>query len=244
MEGRDGVALTKKQYESNKRFNDKTYEQLGFRSRKDERLDELIAMGAKKTGQTKSMYMKSAIQAQLARDGITIDMLPHDTKYIPPEPEPKQPKRYMIYMITERYINDRMTDNKYIACFPTLKAAEKYAMNKLDKKIYPADWTYTIWGRYIEADKQVDAWNTLKDLIRKEVEEDKRTGLDGSTPNYLDRINEVYPAEYTDDIVAEEGAPSQYYFEELDIDIDELNRELFGNEVETDSTEENGNEQG
>lgn len=219
MEGRESVALTKKQYESNKRFNDKTYEQLGFRSRRDERLDELIALGAEKTQQTKSMYMKNAIQAQLARDGISIDMLPVDAKYTPPEPESQQPKRYMVYMITEQYEynNDPALQNKYIACFPTLKAAEKYAKGKLDKKAYPADWVYTIYGRNVEGNNKTEAWNTLKALIWKEVENDKRTGLNEDTPNYLDRINETYPVDYTDVIKADEGAESQYHFEELDI---------------------------
>lgn len=221
------MGMTEARRKANDKYNQKAYESICFRSRKENRLGELLDLAVEKTGSSKAIYIESAIQSQLARDGITIDMLPADAKYTPPEPEPKQPKRYMIYMITERYINDRMTDNKYIACFPTLKAAEKYARNKLDKKIYPADWTYTIWGRYIEADKQVDAWNTLKDLIKKEVDKDKQTGLDGNTPNYLDRINEVYPAEYSDDIVAEEGAESQYYFEEIDISdlLEEMNNE-------------------
>lgn len=199
-----GVGITKRQYETNKKYNDKTYEQLGFRSRKAERLDELITLGAEKTGQTKSMYMKSAIQSQLTRDGITIDMLPVNSKYVPPTPEPKQPKRYMIYMITERFfLDDPDFPEKYIAIFPTLKAAEKYARNKLERKPYPADWTYTISGRYIEGENQRNAWDKLKVIVKNELETDRLDGIGEDGLSWLDRVNRDYPAEYVDTIKRE-----------------------------------------
>lgn len=200
----NGVGITKKQYETNKKYNDKTYEQLGFRSRREERLDELIALGAEKTEQTKSMYMKNAIQSQLARDGITIDMLPVDSKYTPPAPEPKQPRRYMIYIITERFsLDDDDAPEKYIAMFPTLKAAEKYAKAKFERKPYPADWTYTILGRYIEGDNQRDAWDKLKVIVKKELEADRLNGIGDDGLNWLDRVNRDYPVEYVDTIKRE-----------------------------------------
>lgn len=226
------VGITKRQYETNKKYNDKTYEQLGFRSRKAERLDELIALGAEKTGQTKSMYMKSAIQSQLTRDGITIDMLPVNSKYIPSTPEPKQPKRYMIYIITERFfLDDPDSPEKYVAIFPTLKAAEKYVDNKLDRKAYPADWTYTISGRYIEGGNQRDAWDKLKVIVKKELKTDRLDGIREDGLSWLDRVNRDYPAEYVDTIKREnpDGVDSfDYDFSEIedgenfdDDDVDE-----------------------
>ena len=231
MKGRDDVGITKKQYETNKKYNDKTYEQLGFRSRKDERLDELITLGAEKTGQTKSMYMKGAIQSQLTRDGITIDMLPADSKYTPLAPEPKQPRRYMIYIITERWtIDDEDAPDKYIAIFPTLKAAEKYARNKLERKPYPADWTYTIYGRYMEGENQRDAWDKLKVMVKNELETDRLNGgKDDDGLYWLDRIERDYPADYTGKIECDdENAKSEFddlEFFDFDLIDDEGNDE-------------------
>ena len=227
----NGVGITKKQYETNKKYNDKTYEQLGFRSRKDERLDELIALGAEKTGQTKSMYMKGAIQSQLTRDGITIDMLPVNSKYIPPAPEPKQPRRYMIYIITERFsLDDNDAPEKYIAMFPTLKAAEKYAKAKFERKPYPADWTYTIYGRYMEGDNQRDAWDKLKVIVKNELEIDRENGgKDDDGLYWLDRIERDYPADCTGKIECDDdNAKSEFddlEFFDFDLIDDEENDE-------------------
>ena len=217
MEGRDGVGRNKSS--TVVKYQKEHYNTLSLRFKKEDEVLRLLDYASKTLGITKGDYVRDALIEQFKRDRITIDMLPPDTKYIPPTPEPKGPKKYMIYMITEQYEfdDDPALRNKYIACLQTLKAAEKYVKDKLAKKVYPADWSYTIWGRNVEGSNKTEAWDTLKNLIRKEVDEDKRIGLDDNKPNYLDRINDVYPAEYTDEIKAEEGAQSQYYFEELDM---------------------------
>lgn len=216
------VALTKKKYESNKRFNDKTYDRINCVVRKEERMKEMLELAAQKNAKSVSTYIVEAIQARLQSDGITIDMLPADAKYAPPEPEPKQPKRYMIYMITETYMPvGGIVEDKYIATFPTLKAAEKYARNKFKKKAYPRDWCYQILGRYVEGENQLDACNKLKAKIKEELEIDKSNGIvDGVAEdqlNYLDRLVDFSGQEYIDTILCDDpDAKSQF-----DIDEDE-----------------------
>lgn len=229
MEGRESVGKNKSS--TVVKYQKEHYNSLSLRFKKEDEVLLLLDYASKTLGITKGDYVRGALIEQLKRDGISIDMLPADAKYTPPEPEPKQPKQYMVYMITEQYkYDDPALQNKYIACFPTLKAAEKYAKGKLDKKAYPADWVYTIYGRNVEGNNKTEAWNTLKALIWKEVEEDKRTGLDEDTPNYLDRINDVYPVEYTGEIKDEDGLSSEDFLEE--IDISDLNEMFFGDEDE------------
>lgn len=204
-----GVGITKRQYETNKKYNDKTYEQLGFRSRKAERLDELIALGAEKTGQTKSMYMKSAIQSQLTRDGITIDMLPVNSKYIPPAPEPKQPKRYMIYMVTtwdatpEEYeevlAGNGFVFEEYVSVFQTLAMAKKYIANKYAKKPYPEQWYFTIYGREIEAENKLEAANKYRQMTKDAIAEENR-GLDSEegTEEFTVLLNKYRKPDYVE----------------------------------------------
>ena len=171
-----GMALTKKKYASNKKYNDKTYELLGFRSRKEERLDELIVLGAEKTNQTKSMYMKNAIKSQLVRDGITIDMLPSDSKYVPVT-EAARPKQYLIYMVTEWMIDNPedfqayidktgLFFEEYVTCFQTLKAAKDYIKNKYKRKAHPEQWCYTIYGRSFEAKNKRDAYDLYRQMVQ------------------------------------------------------------------------------
>ena len=195
----------------------KIYDQITMVDRKENRLKELLEVASTKTGLSKNEYMVKSVYTQLTNDGITIDMLPSDGKYVAPQPEPKEPKRYMIYMITECYaIFDEMdlSGEKYIATFPTLNAAEKYARNKFDKKAYPIDWRYTIWGRYIEGNNKLEACNTLKAIIRKELEEDRVNGIGNDEYNYLERINEEYPIDYYDKILYEgDNTKSEFDFQ-------------------------------
>lgn len=224
MKGRDGVALTKSRRKANDKYNQKAYESIAFRSRKEKRLGELLAFASEKEGVSKTVYVEKAILEKLTRDGITIDMLPADSKYTPPAPEPKQPRRYMIYIITERWaIDDDDAPEKYVAIFPTLKAAEKYARNKFERKPYPADWTYTIYGRYMGGDNQRDAWDKLKVLVKKELETDRENGgKDDDGLYWLDRIDKVSPADYTGKIECEdENAKSE--FDDLEFfDFDDI----------------------
>lgn len=189
---------------ADKKYHAKAYEKISFDSRRELRIRELLNFAASKKGLSLAQYLLGIIQSQLTHDGITIDMLPINSKYVPPAPEPKQPKRYMIYMITERFfLDDPDSPEKYIAIFPTLKAAEKYANNKLDRKAYPADWTYTISGRYIEGDNQRDAWDKLKVIVKKELETDRLNGIGEDGLSWLDRVDRDYPVEYVDTIKRE-----------------------------------------
>lgn len=213
------------------------YNTLSIRFKKEDDVLPMLDYASRTLGITKGDYVRDALMNQFKRDGITIDMLPADSKYTPPAPEPKQPRRYMIYIITERWaIDDDDAPDKYIAMFPTLKAAEKYARNKLERKPYPADWTYTISGRYMEGDNQRDAWDKLKGLVKKELETDRENGgKDDNGLYWLDRIERVYPADYTNKIECEDGnAKSE--FDDLELfdfsDIEE--GESFSDEDEGD----------
>lgn len=169
--------MSRKKYESNKKFNDKTYEQLGFRSRKEERLDELIAIGADKKNVSKSSYMIDAIKTQLSHDGITIDMLPQDTRYTP-QLEAKTPKRYLVYMVTEKFLDESdpnspedefefdfiFNPEEYVSVFQTLKAARDYIANKFKRKAHPEQWAYTIYGRSFETKNKRDAYDAYRQM--------------------------------------------------------------------------------
>ena len=197
-----GVGRTEAQKRADKKSAKKIYNMMTVHIRKDSLLKELIDIASKKLNISKNDYMVTAIQQKLHSDGITPDLL--NQHYTPPTPEPKQPKHYMIYMITERFfLDDPDSPEKYIAIFPTLKAAEKYVNGKLDRKAYPADWTYTISGRYMEGDNQRDAWDKLKVIAKKELETDKLDGIGEDGLNWLDRVNRDYPSEYADTIKRE-----------------------------------------
>lgn len=201
------------------------YNTLSLRFKKEDEVLPMLDYASKTLGITKGDYVRDALMNQFERDGISIDMLPADTKYTPSAPEPKQPRRYMIYIITERFILDYDYEpDKYIAMFPTLKAAEKYARDKLDRKPYPADWTYTIYGRYMEGDNQRDAWNKLKVIVRDELEADKANGTEKDGSNWLERVNKNYPADYVDAIKGEgTGEDSIFDFDFSDIEEDDDN---------------------
>lgn len=175
------VGLSKKRYESNKRYNDKTYDRLGFVARKEERLDEMIALGAEKSNKTKSVYMKDAILAQLSRDGITIDMLPTDGKYTAPV-EPNEAKQYEINLVTEWMLEDDFTYQTYfdhpewffeyyVSVFQTVKAAKDYIRNKFKRKAHPEQWGYTIYGRSFEANTKRDAYDAYREMVKEAIAE-------------------------------------------------------------------------
>ena len=183
------------------------YNTLSLRFKKEDEVLRLLDYASKTLGITKGDYVREALMKQFKHDGLSIDMLPTNSKYTPPAPEPKQPRRYMIYTITERWaIDDDDAPDKYVAIFPTLKAAEKYARNKFERKAYPADWTYIIYGRYMEGDNQRDAWDKLKVLVKNELETDRENhGKDDNGLYWLDRIERDYPADYSNKIECEDG---------------------------------------
>lgn len=205
----------KNQLETQHKYEKANYDQIALRFRKIDKIIPLLNIATTITGRTKNEYVKQALLTQFKSDGITLDQLPSSSTL--PQSEPKKPKRYMIYMITECYaIFDEtdLSEEKYIATFPTLNAAEKYARNKFDKKAYPIDWRYTIWGRYIEGNNKLEACNTLKAIIRKELEEDRINGVGNDEYNYLERINEEYPIDYCDKILYEgDNTKSEFDFQ-------------------------------
>lgn len=61
------------------RFDAKTYEQIAIKSRREDRLRDLIALAASRTGVSSGEYIRSAIWARLQADGIersALDDLP------------------------------------------------------------------------------------------------------------------------------------------------------------------------
>ena len=61
------------------RFDTKTYEQIAIKSRREDRLRDLIAVAASRYGVSSGEYIRSAIWARLQADGIersTLDDLP------------------------------------------------------------------------------------------------------------------------------------------------------------------------
>ena len=160
-----GVPMSKR--EANKRYDSKTYIRIGFLTRKEERLGELITLGADKTCKSKSVYMKDAIQSQLLRDGITIDMLPENEPLVIPE-EPKQPKRCMVYLVTELFIGEggRMRQEKYVTTLQTAAMAKKYAEDRLSKKAHPEEWMFKIYGKEIEAKDKPEARIKLRQMAK------------------------------------------------------------------------------
>ena len=187
MKGRNDMALTESRRKANDKYNQKAYESIAFRSRKEKRLGELLAFASEKEGVSKTVYVEKAIWEKLTRDGITIDMLPTNSKYTPPVPESKQPKRYMIYMVTtwdatpEEYeevlAGNGFVFEEYVSVFQTLAMAKKYIANKYTKKPYPDQWYFTIYGREIEAENKLEAANKYRQMI-KEVIAEQNEGLD------------------------------------------------------------------
>lgn len=61
---------------ANAKYNAKTYDQLRCNYRKDERLNDLVDLAAKKLGTSKADYITTAIKSRLKADGIHLEDLP------------------------------------------------------------------------------------------------------------------------------------------------------------------------
>ena len=62
--------MNQKKYESNKRYNDKTYRNLAFSYRKEDPLFDLLDIASKKTKQSKAEYTRQALYSRFIQDGI------------------------------------------------------------------------------------------------------------------------------------------------------------------------------
>lgn len=61
---------------ANAKYDAKTYDQIKFRTRKEERLNDMIDLAAKKLGTSKADYIVTAVKNRLESDGIKIEDLP------------------------------------------------------------------------------------------------------------------------------------------------------------------------
>lgn len=181
------MKISKSRYEANRRYDKKTYDMLGFRIRKEERFGELVSLGAKKNNKSRTDYMIDAIRSRLARDEITIDMLPENTKLVVPvEPKPREKKTCMVYLVTSFYSGkESYNSEKYVTVLESLEMARKYANNKLDKKAYPEDWVFTIYGKNFEVNNKAEARVKLRQMAKNAEEK-----LDEQIWEEVDRIED------------------------------------------------------
>jgi len=70
------VATTEAQARANAKYRAKTFEYIQVRSRKTERMGELLTLAAAVSGKSKAQYILDAIKTQLAADKISVDDLP------------------------------------------------------------------------------------------------------------------------------------------------------------------------
>lgn len=61
---------------ANGRYTIKTYETISTRARREDRINDLVDIGAARAGQSKAAYILDSITDRLQRDGITADDLP------------------------------------------------------------------------------------------------------------------------------------------------------------------------
>lgn len=61
---------------ANHRYNQRTYETISTRARREDRINDLIDIGAARAGQSKAAYILDSITARLRADGITAADLP------------------------------------------------------------------------------------------------------------------------------------------------------------------------
>lgn len=187
------------------KYNSKTYEKVSFDSRKEYRLTELVNYAAKKKGVSKAQYIENAIQSQLAHDGITIDMLPTDIEYTP-QLEAPAPKRYLVYMVTEKFLDESdeefdfiFNPEEYVSIFQTLKAAKDYIANKFKRKAHPEQWAYTIYGRSFETKNKRDAYDAYRQMAY-----DANSIVDGPLedgdmiPDFIQLMEEKQKPEYVE----------------------------------------------
>lgn len=207
MKGRDSVGRSEAQKRADKKSAKKIYNMLTVHVRKDSLLKELIDMASKILNISKNDYMVTAIQQKLQSDGITPDLL--NQPYTPPAPESKQPKRYMIYMVTtwdatpkkyeEVLAGNGFVFEEYVSVFQTLAMAKKYIADKYAKKPYPEQWYFTIYGREIEAENKLEAANKYRQMTKDAIAEENN-GLDSEegTEEFTVLLNKYRKPDYVE----------------------------------------------
>ena len=170
------MGVTEARKRANAKYQKKAYDTISFISRRENKLRELLDIASKKVGASKTQYIIDAIQSQLARDGITIDMLPDASQPVTPVVEVKQPKQYLVYMITSWMVNEE-DFQEYVSTFGTIGSAKTYIKNKYSKKPYPNEWFFTIYGRMIEADTKLEATNKYRQMTMEAVKEEQNNWM-------------------------------------------------------------------
>ena len=74
--GDDNMPASEAKIRANARYNNKTYDVVQIRVLKTERINDLVDLAASRSNTSKAAYILAAIKTQLAKDGITIYMLP------------------------------------------------------------------------------------------------------------------------------------------------------------------------
>lgn len=157
---------------------------ITIKTKKIDRIRDMINYASQQKHISSNAYAIEAIQFQLKNDGISIDMLPENEKYIPPT-ESKQPKQYMIYLITswtaspeeynQRALGKLPLLEDYVTTMQTLANAKTYISKKYQNKAHPEDWYFTIYGRYFEAYNKLEANEKHKQLIESAMEEQSKS---------------------------------------------------------------------
>ena len=201
------MKLTDARKRANKKYYSKTYEKISFDSRKELRLRELLNLAALKLKTSIAQYAINAIQIQLAKDEITIDMLDQPIKQ--QESKVNKFKQYMIYMVTswnatpEEYEEIQngtaFTFEEYVSTFQTLNLSKNYIKRKYDKKAHPEDWYFTIYGRYIEADSKADALDKYRKMAQDAIkEENENFGNEDGWLDFLGILNKYREPDYVE----------------------------------------------
>lgn len=155
------------------KYNTKTYDNIHFVSRKEERLPDLISLAASRSGESKGAYITRAIKFQLQQDGITLDMLyPLETQETADSPEWTL-RHYIGYEVLYYYNDPKETDEWYQHYMETQylttileeareKARKFYSKQPEFKKQFTK---YYIRGWNIEAHNRAEAEQILKKMF-------------------------------------------------------------------------------
>ena len=204
---KDGEKMGRNKSSTVVKYQKEHYNTLSLRFKKEDDVLLLLDYASKTLGITKGDYVRDALMTQFRHDGITIDMLPADSKYTPPVPESKQPKRYMIYMVTtwdatpEEYeevlAGNGFVFEEYVSVFQTLAMAKKYIANKYTKKPYPEQWYFTIYGREIEAENKLEAANKYRQMTKDAIaEENEGLYSEEGTEDFTELLNKYRKPDY------------------------------------------------